>query len=96
MHPPEGGGSGDYPGWLSLREIDAALGLDKGCAFRGFKRLLPQLTEGQDFLVLDHQRYGALASKLHAAGRLYRSSVSPVLLRPEAAARLIEALRASE
>jgi hypothetical protein len=83
----------DYPGWLSLRELDLELGLDKGASFRAFKRLLPQLVEEQDFVVLDHQRHAALAAKLHAAGRLYRSSVNPVLLAPRAAALLREALR---
>ena len=85
-------GSTDYQGWLSLRELDAELGLDKGTAFRSFKRLLPQLVEERDFVVLDHQRHAATAAALHAAGRLYRSSVNPVLLAPRAAALLREAL----
>lgn len=82
----------DYSGWLSLRELDAGLGLDKGASFRAFKRLLPQLVEERDFVVLDHQRHAATAAALHAAGRLYRSSVNPVLLAPAAASRLREAL----
>jgi hypothetical protein len=86
-------GSGDYPGWLSLRELDAELGLDKGASFRAFKRLLPRLEEERDFVVLDHRRHAATAAALHAAGRLYRSSVSPVLLSPGAAERVREALR---
>lgn len=85
-------GSDDYSGWLSMREIDAALGLGKGASFRAFKRLLPRLVEERDFVVLDHQRHAALAAKLHAAGRLYRSSVNPVLLSPAAAALLRQAL----
>ena len=93
MSLPGGEGSDDYSGWLSLREIDTGLGLAKGSAFRAFKRLLPQLLEGRDFLVLDHQHHGALAARLHAAGRLYRSSVNPVLLRPEAAALLRRSLQ---
>jgi len=88
-------GSADYPGWLSLRELDAELGLDKGAAFRAFKRLLPLLVEERDFVVLDHQRHAAAAAALHAAGRLYRSSVNPVLLAPAAAERVREALRGS-
>jgi len=82
----------DYSGWLSLRELDAELGLDKGASFRAFKRLLPQLVEERDFVVLDHQRHAATAAALHAAGRLYRSSVSPVLLAPSAANLLRKAL----
>jgi hypothetical protein len=96
MHPPERNGSADYPGWLSLREIDAGLGLGKGSSFRAFKRLLPQLTEGRDFVVLDHRSHAALATELHAAGRLYRSSLNPLLLAPEAAALLHEALQTGE
>lgn len=84
----------DYSGWLSLRELDAELGLDKGSSFRAFKRLLPRLVEERDFVVLDHQRHAAIAATLHAAGRLYRSSVNPVLLAPQAAALLREALHA--
>ena len=96
MTPPENHGSNDYSDWLSLREIDTGLGLIKGSSFRAFKRLLPRLVEGRDFLVLDHQRHSTLAAQLHAAGRLYRSSLNPVLLRPEAAALLREALRPRE
>jgi hypothetical protein len=86
-------GSDDYSGWFSMREIDAALGLEKGAAFRAFKRLLPRLVEERDFVVLDHQRHAAIAAKLHAADRLYRSSVNPVLLAPAAAALLRQALQ---
>jgi hypothetical protein len=86
-------GSDDYSGWFSMREIDAALGLEKGAAFRAFKRLLPRLVEERDFVVLDHQRHAAMAAKLHAAGRLYRSSVNPVLLAPAAATLLRQALQ---
>jgi hypothetical protein len=88
----EAAGSEPYPGWLSLREIDSALGLDKGAAFRAFKRLLPGLDEERDFVVLDHARHAALAARLHAQGRLYRSSVNPLLLSPQAAAQVREAL----
>ncbi|HZR37272.1 MAG TPA: hypothetical protein VFA75_18020 [Nevskia sp.] len=86
-------GSADYPGWLSLRELDAELGLAKGASFRAFKRLLPRLEEERDFVVLDHRRHSAAAAALHAAGRLYRSSMNPVLLAPGAAERVREALR---
>lgn len=96
MRPPEHCGSADYPGWISLREIDAALGLGKGRSFRAFKRLLPQLAEGRDFVVLDHRSHAAQTAELYAAGRLYRGSVNPVLLRPEAAALLREALATPE
>jgi hypothetical protein len=99
MAMPEPGAEGGiecYPGWLSLRELDAELGLDKGGAFRAFKRLLPRLVEERDFVVLDHQRRAAIAAQLHAAGRLYRSSVNPVLLSPAAAEQLRQSLQARE
>ena len=81
-------GTDDYAGWLSMRELDEATGLPKGAAFRAFKTLLGSLTEGQDFVVLDHQTAQALAARLIGEGRLYRSSVNPVLLAPSAAARV--------
>lgn len=81
-------GTDDYAGWVSMRELDEAGGLPKGAAFRAFKALLGSLIEGKDFVVLDHQTAQALASRLIAEGRLYRSSVNPVLLAPSAAARV--------
>lgn len=82
----------DYSGWRSLRELDECAGLAKGSAFRAFKAALAQLDEGRDFIVLDHQTHAALASTLHAQGRLYRSSVHPVLLAPAAARQLAQQL----
>ncbi len=78
----------DYSEWRSLRELDEVTGLPKGSAFRMFKRLLPELVEGRDFLVLDHRQHAGLAAALHAQDRLYRSSVHPVLVAPGIAARI--------
>ena len=89
-----GAGIDDYCHWRSMRELDEAAALAKGSAFRMFKALLPGLDEGVDFIVLDHQTQAPLASALHAAGRLYRGSVNPVLLSPAAAARVAAALEA--
>lgn len=86
----------DYSTWRSLRELDAASGRVKGSAFRAFKSLLETLNEGTDFIVLDHQRHAALAAHLHAQGRLYRSSIHPVLLAPAAAQRVTTCLRAAQ
>lgn len=82
----------DYQDWLTLLDLDRAAGLPKGSAFRCFKRLIPTFIEGTDFIVLDHQRNAALASRLHASDRLYRSSIHPVLLAPASAARVRERL----
>ena len=81
-------GTDDYAGWRTMRELDEAAGLTKGAAFRAFKALLGDLVEGRDFVVLDHQTAQALAARLIAEDRLYRSSVNPVLLAPLAAARV--------
>lgn len=81
-------GTDDYAGWRTMRELDEATGLTKGAAFRAFKALLGDLVEGRDFVVLDHQTAQALAARLIAEDRLYRSSVNPVLLAPLAAARV--------
>ncbi len=86
----------DYSNWRSLRELDEAAGLPKGSAFRAFKALLTELNEGGDFIVLDHQIHAALAVELHSQDRLYRSSIHPVLLAPDAARRLVESLRSSK
>ncbi|GAC1630268.1 MAG: hypothetical protein NVS9B10_22520 [Nevskia sp.] len=85
----------DYSAWRSLRELDEAAGLPKGSAFRAFKAALAGLSEGRDFIVLDHQTQAALAAALHAQGRLYRSSVHPVLLAPAAAEALMRQLAAA-
>ena len=85
----------DYQDWLTLREIDQQASLPKGSAFRCFKRQIPSLTEGLDFIVLDHQRCSALAAQLHAADRLYRSSIHPVLLAPPLATLLLAQLRSA-
>jgi hypothetical protein len=82
-----------YPDWLSLREIDTAQGREKGAAFRAFKRMLPELAEGRDFVALDHRLHSSLAAALHAAGRVYRGTVNPVLLSPAAAALVTAALK---
>lgn len=83
----------DYSTWRSLRELDEQAGLPKGSAFRAFKRCLPQLHEGRDFIVLDHQTQATLAARLHGEARLYRTSIHPVLLAPTAAETIRQALR---
>jgi hypothetical protein len=71
----------------SLREIDAALGYPKGCAFRAFKSL--PLQEGIDFCVL-HPNHDALAfAAVQAAGRLYPGAQRAILV-SEGARRRIE------
>ncbi len=78
----------DYRNWLTMLDLDRSADLPKGSAFRSFKKLIPLLVEGTDFIVLDHQRNPALATSLRASDRLYRSSIHPVLLAPSCAARV--------
>lgn len=78
-------------GWVTLRELDARLGLPKGSAFRAFKR--GAFAEGPDFRVLDATREAGNIDALRREGRIYRGSVNVVLLSPAAAARLALLLR---
>ncbi|TAM09599.1 MAG: hypothetical protein EPN72_02065 [Nevskiaceae bacterium] len=80
--------------WSTLLDIDRAARMPKGSAFRGFKRLLPTLQEGTDFVVLDAVDPAPLMAELSAAGRVYRSSLRIVLLAPETARRIVEAFTA--
>ncbi|WP_293391521.1 hypothetical protein [Nevskia sp.] len=81
-------GTSDYSGWLSMRELDEAAGLPKGSAFRAFKSLAGDLAEGTDYVVLDHRTAEGLAASMTVQGRLYRSSIAPVLLSATTAARV--------
>jgi len=71
-----------------MRELDEAAGLAKGAAFRAFKSLAGDLTEGEDYVVLDHRTAEGLAASMTVQGRLYRSSIAPVLLSAATAARV--------
>ncbi|HUP92635.1 MAG TPA: hypothetical protein VM074_10345 [Solimonas sp.] len=81
----------DYPEWASLRELDGLEGVDKGCAFRAFKRLEAGLVEGRDYALLHHGDDAVAIAALRRAGRIYASSVNIVLLAPA----LVPALRAA-
>ncbi|MEQ1437742.1 hypothetical protein AAG565_00125 [Fontimonas sp. SYSU GA230001] len=74
--------------WLGLREIDAAAGTSKGAAFRAFKALQAQFTEGRDYVVLHAERDRATIEQLRASGRIYRGSINVILLSPAAARRI--------
>ena len=78
----------DYRGWSTLREIDQALGLDKGSAFRAFKQVEPGLKEGADFKVLAPATERDDIEILRSAGRIYAGSVNVVLLAPHARAQV--------
>ncbi|HYW92484.1 MAG TPA: hypothetical protein VFA95_08515 [Gammaproteobacteria bacterium] len=72
----------------TFREIDRALALPKGSAFRAFKRLRAELVENRDFRVLDAARDAPLIERLRREGRIYAGSVNVVLLSGKPAARI--------
>ncbi len=74
--------------WLTLRELDRRLGQPKGTAFRAFKRRQARWREGHDFRVLQPDRDGAEITALRAAGRVYPSSRTVILLSGAAAAQI--------
>lgn len=82
-------------GGRTLREIDEALGLPKGSAFRAFKRLAGAWREGRDYRVIDAAREPAAAQALREAGRAYAGSLRLIVLDTAAAERVQAFLRAS-
>ncbi len=76
---------------VTLREIDQALSMPKGSAFRAFKRL--SLVEGRDFWLLTPSMHGTALNTLRHGRRLYASSIHAVLLSPEAAEQVRERLQ---
>jgi len=76
--------------WLTLLELDRRLGRPKGTAFRAFKRRAPGWREGDDFRVLQPQADAAEIASLRAAGRVYASSRTVVLLSGAAARQIAE------
>ncbi|MGQ0586176.1 MAG: hypothetical protein ACT4PK_03115 [Gammaproteobacteria bacterium] len=74
--------------WRTLRELDRALGRPKGTAFRAFRRLEASWREGHDFRVLQPERDAAEIEALRAAGRVYASSRTVILISEGAAARI--------
>lgn len=73
----------------TLKEIDDALGMVKGSAFRAFKRLGDALVENRDYRHLSAMEHAAAIQALKDAGRLYPSSRNALLfLEPGRAAIL--------
>ena len=67
-------------GFTSFKELDSRWAANKGSAFRAFKRALPRLQEGRDFLRLDAVADREAIQRLRSAGRVYSGSVHVVLL----------------
>ncbi|MGH8280334.1 MAG: hypothetical protein ACRETQ_12340 [Gammaproteobacteria bacterium] len=70
----------DAAGLTSFREQDGLWQARKGTTFRAFKRALPELVEGVDFVYLNAGEHPAEIERLRAAQRIYASSVNVVLL----------------
>lgn len=83
----------DLDDWTTLRELDTACGQPKGSAFRRFKHLLPLLSEGRDYRIIDAETEPGTAERLQRTGRVYVHSIKLILLSPVAAARIRNQLR---
>jgi hypothetical protein len=77
---------------LTFREIDSTAGRAKGAAFRCFKRLDPAPVEGRDFHLLRPETDSEQLDSLRRAGRIYPSSINVVLMEPDTAKRVEQAL----
>ena len=76
----------------TLKEIDEACALPKGSAFRAFKRLLPELREGGDFLWLEAGVHAPEIAALKRDGRLYPTTVNALLFTAQGRSRLLSVL----
>lgn len=79
----------------SFKELDRACGVVKGSAFRAFKALAEQLTEGVDFHCYDARLAAEMHAELMQAGRIYAGTVNAVLLEARAQALITAHLRAA-
>ena len=70
--------------WSSFRELDEKWKTRKGTVFLAFKRALPSLREGIDFIYLSHEQHASEIEQLRATERIYANSINAVLLAPEA------------
>lgn len=80
---------------VSFKELDRACGVVKGSAFRAFKALAAELTEGVDFYCYDARLAAQTHAELLHAGRIYAGTVNAVLLEARAQALITAHLRAA-
>lgn len=83
----------DYAGQatLSFKQLDELNGVEKGTAFRAFKRRRGQLVEQVDFFYLDAAEHAGFIESLKAAGLIYRSTNHLVLFSRNGYQRLLGA-----
>lgn len=77
----------------TFKELDLACGVMKGSAFRAFKALGGQLTEGVDFHCHDARLEASAHAELVQTGRIYSGTVNAVLLEGRAQALITAHLR---
>jgi len=65
---------------LSFRQIDSMNGVPKGTAFRFFKRVRGELTEGRDFYYLPQHSHGAFIQSLRETEQIYHGTHHLVLI----------------
>lgn len=76
-------------GLTSLRELDSVWAARKGTAFRAFKRALPGLVEGRDFIYLNVHSEQSEIERLRVSQRIYASSVNVVMLTASGVHKLV-------
>lgn len=64
----------------SFRQLDEYANAVKGTAFRAFKRLEAELTEGLDYFYLNAEQEREVIEELRRHGLIYRSTWNLVLL----------------
>jgi hypothetical protein len=77
----------------TFREVDEALQLPKGTAFRAFRKIESSLHEGTDFSLLRSDEDGDTIRSLRSSGRIYRASVNAVLVSDSVRQRIEQMLR---
>lgn len=74
---------------LSFKQLDELNGVQKGTAFRAFKRRRDQLVEQVDYFYLSGTEHEAFIESLKGAGLVYRSTTHLVLLTRDGYQRLL-------
>lgn len=74
---------------LSFKQLDELNGVQKGTAFRAFKRRREQLVEQTDYFYLSGTEHEAFIEALKTAGQIYRSTTNLVLLTRNGYQRLL-------
>ncbi|WP_178114708.1 ORF6N domain-containing protein [Pseudomonas saliphila] len=74
---------------LSFKQLDELNGVQKGTAFRVFKRQREQLVEQADYFYLPGSEHEAFIESLKGAGQIYRSTTNLVLLTRSGYQRLL-------